>query len=112
MSANDLFDGFWGAVVGGVIGAVGTGAAQIWSFRRGVRASRTDQSHRAAAELLEVLHTCDETLRKLPYTENTPGSPLSYGERLDIARPMLSALDRARFVIEPVLADKALTKPC
>jgi hypothetical protein len=108
VSASDLFDGFWGAVVGGVIGAVGTGAAQIWSFRRGVKTSRTDQSHRAAAELLEVLHTCDETLRKLPYTENTPGSPLSYGERLDIARPILSALDRAGFVIMPVLTDKTL----
>jgi hypothetical protein len=109
MSAADLFDGFWGAVVGGVIGALGTGSAQIWSFRRGVKTSRVDQSHRAAAELLEVLHTCDQTLPMLPHTDSAPGSPLSYGERGDIARPMLEALDHAGFVIVPLLTDATLT---
>jgi hypothetical protein len=108
MSAADLFDGFWGAVVGGVIGALGTGAAQIWSFRRGVKTSRAEQSRNAAAALLEVVHECDRALRTLPYTESPAGSPLSYGERLDNAQPMLDALGYAEFVTVPLLTEPEL----
>ena len=108
MSAADLFDGFWGAVVGGVIGAVGTGAAQIWSFRRGIKTSRAEQSRNAAAGLLEVVHGCDRALGTLPYTESPAGSPLSYSERLDNAQPMLDALGHAKFVTVPLLTDPDL----
>ena len=82
MSGSDLLDGLWGATLGGVIGALGTGAAQIFSFRHGAKTSRAGQSHHAAAELLEVVHTCDRVLVTLPYTDNAAGSPLSYGDRL------------------------------
>lgn len=102
------FDGFWGAVIGGLVGAVGTGSAQVWSFRKGRKTARDEQAHRAAGELLEVLHTCDRTLPTLRFTHNAPGSPLSYGQRLDIARPMLDLLNHADFTLIPLLTSTEL----
>lgn len=103
-----LLDGSIGAVIGGVIGAVGTGAVQVWSFRQGEKSARADQSVSAAADLLGTLYAAKNTLRLLPYTEASAGSPLSYGERGDRARPMLDELRRASFVKVPLLTDREL----
>lgn len=97
-----LFDG----IIGAAVGALVTGGAQIWSFRKGNESARASLSLNAARELLVVLHEARDTLRMLPNTESSAGSPLSYGERLSTARPMLSSLERAQFVIVPLLTDK------
>jgi len=49
-------------------------------------------------------------LKLLPYTEAAAGSPLSYGERGDRARPMLDELRRAAFVKVPLLIDRELAR--
>jgi hypothetical protein len=105
---DQLLDGSIGAVIGGVIGAVGTGAVQIWSFRQGRKLARVDQSISTAADLLGTLYAAKDTLKLLPYTESAAGSPLSYGERGDRARPMLDELRRAAFVKVPLLTDREL----
>jgi hypothetical protein len=105
---DQLLDGSIGAMIGGVIGAVGTGAVQIWSFRQGKKSSRADQSVSTAADLLGTLYAAKDTLRLLPYTEAAAGSPLSYRERGDRARPMLDELRRAAFVKVPLLTDREL----
>jgi hypothetical protein len=105
---DQLLDGSIGAAVGGIIGAVGTSAAQIWSFRQGKRSARVGQSVSAAADLLNTLYAAKDTLRLLPYTEAAAGSPLSYGERGDRARPMLDELRHATFVKVPLLTDREL----
>ena len=110
MSLDQLLDGSIGAVIGGIIGAVGTGAVQIWSFRQGRKSARADQSFSTAAELLGTLYAAKDTLRQLPYTEAATGSPLSYGERGDRARPMLDELRRAAFVKVPLLTDRELAR--
>jgi hypothetical protein len=101
-----LFDG----VIGAVIGAVVTGTAQIWSFRMGNKTARASLSLNAARELFEVVHEAKDTLGLLPYTESPAGSPLSYGERLSTARPMLKALERAQFVTIPLLTDHEVAR--
>jgi hypothetical protein len=105
---DQLLDGSIGAVIGGIIGAVGTGAAQIWSLRQGKKSARADQSISAAADLLNILYAAKDMLKLLPYTEAAAGSPLSYGERGDRARPMLDELRRAAFVKVPLLTDREL----
>jgi hypothetical protein len=105
-----LLDGSIGAVIGGIIGAVGTGAAQIWSFCQGKKSSRANQSVSTAADLLGTLYAAKDTLRLLPYTEAAASSPLSYGERGDRARPMLDELRRAAFVKVPLLTDRELAR--
>jgi hypothetical protein len=96
-----LFDG----IIGAAIGAFVTGGAQIWSFRMGNKTARAGLSLSAAHELLEVVYETKDTLRLLPHTESSAGSPLSYGERLSTARPMLRSLERAQFVTIPLLTD-------
>lgn len=106
MDVGLLFDG----IIGAAIGALVTGDAQIWSFRMGNKTARASLSLNAARELLEVVHEAKDTLRSLPHTESPDGSPLSYGERLSTARPMLSALERAQFVIIPLLTDHEVAR--
>lgn len=110
MTISTLLDGIVGAVIGGIIGAVGTGATQIWSFRQGKKSARADQSVSAAAHLLGILYSAKTTLRQLPHTESPPGSPLSYSERRSTARPMLEDLNRAVFVEVPLLTDPDLAR--
>jgi hypothetical protein len=107
---DQLLDGSIGAVIGGSIGAVGTGAVQIWSFRQGKKSARADQSISAAADLLRTVYAAKDILKLLPYTEAPTGSPLSYGERGDRARPMLDELRRAAFVMVPLLTDRELVR--
>jgi hypothetical protein len=99
-----------GPIIGGIIGAVAVGTAQIWSFRRGKQSARADQSVSAAADLLSTLYAAKDTLRLLPYTEAPAGSPLSHRERGDRARPMLDELRRAVFVTVPLLTDRELAR--
>lgn len=99
-----------GAVIGGVIGAADTGLVQIWSFRQGRKSARAEQSVSAAADLLGAVYAAKETLRLLPYTEAAAGSPLSYGERGDRARPMLDELRHAVFVKVPLLSDREIAR--
>jgi hypothetical protein len=82
----------------------------VWSFRKGLRISREAQGRRAASELLEVLYFCDQALPMLPHTDNSPGSPLSYGERQGIARPMLDRLSHAEFTLVPQVTSPELAK--
>jgi len=103
-----LMDGIIGAVIGGAIVAAGTFIAQIWSFREMRKSARAEQSISAAADLLNVLFAAKDTLRLLPYTEAAAGSPLSYGERGDRARPILDELRRAVFTKVPMLTDSEL----
>lgn len=110
MILDQLLDGSIGAVIGGMIGAVGTGAVQIWSFRQGRKSARADQSVSTGADLLGTLYAAKDTLRLLPYTESAAGSPFSYGERGDRARPMLNELRRAAFVKVPLLTDRELAR--
>ncbi len=105
-----LLDGSIGAVIGGIIGAAGTGLVQIWSFRQGEKSARADQSVSTAADLLGTLYAAKDTLRLLPYTQAAAGSPLSYGERGDRARPMLDELRRAAFVKVPLLTDREIAR--
>jgi hypothetical protein len=100
------FDG----IIGAAIGALVTGGAQIWSFRMGNKTSRASLSLNAARELLEVVHEAKDTLRLLPHTESPADSPLSYGERLSTARPMLKALEHAQFVTVPLLTDPEVAR--
>lgn len=87
-------------------------AATVWVFQRGIqqerKSARAVQSVAAAARLLSILYAAKGTLRLLPYTEAAPGSPLSYGERGDRARPMLDEVRRAVFVEVPLLTDREL----
>lgn len=105
-----LLDGF----IGGVVGAIIIGAATIWVFQKGVqqarKAVRAEQSVAAAARLLSSLYAAKGTLKLLPHTESAPGSPLSYAERGDRARPMLDELRRALFVDGPLLTDPELAR--
>lgn len=101
-----LLDGGLGALVGALI----TGSAQIWSFRAGLKSARGDLSLNAARDLLEVVHSSRVILQQLPYTESPAGSPLSYGERLDKARPMREALEHAQFAIVPLLTDREVAR--
>ena len=70
MPLAQLLDGSIGAVIGGIIGAIGTGAAQVWSYRQGKKSARTDQSIATATDLLCTLYATKDTLRLLPYTEH------------------------------------------
>jgi hypothetical protein len=109
-----LLDGFIGAAVGAILGAIITGAATIWVFRKGVqqarKAARAEQSVAAAARLINSLYTAKVALKLLPYTDAPAGSPLSYGERGDRARPMLEGLRRALWVDGPLLTDLELAR--
>jgi hypothetical protein len=60
--------------------------------------------------LLSILHAAKDALKLLPYTDAAAGSPLSYGERGDRARPMLDQLRRAVFVEVPLLTDPELAR--
>lgn len=107
---DTLLDGF----IGGIVGAIITGAATVWIFQKGVqqarKAARAEQSVAAAARLLSSLYASKGVLKLLPYTESAAGSPLSYGERGDRARPMLDELRRALFVDGPLLTDPELAR--
>jgi len=54
-----LLDGF----LGGLLGAVIIGAAQIWSFQQGRKDARADQSVNAARELLAVVYQSIQVLK-------------------------------------------------
>ncbi len=110
MILAQLLDGSIGAVIGGIIGATGTGLVQIWSFRQGKKSARAEQSVSTAADLLGTLYAAKDTLMLLPYTEAAAGSPLSYGERGDRARPMLDELRRAAFIRVPLLTDREIAR--
>jgi hypothetical protein len=103
-----LLDGF----IGGIVGAIIIGAATIWVFQKGVqqarKAARAEQSVAAAGRLLSSLYAAKLTLKLLPYTDAPAGSPLSYGERGDRARPMIDELRRALFVDGRLLTDEEL----
>lgn len=101
-----LLDGF----LGGLLGAVIIGAAQIWSFQPGRKDARASQSVNAARELLAVVYQSIQVLKLLPHTDSAPGSPLSYGERLGRAQPMHDALAQALFVRVPLISDKELAR--
>ena len=105
-----LLDGF----IGGIVGAIIIGAATIWVFQKGVqqarKAARAEQSVAAAARLITSLYAAKVTLKLLPYTDAPAGSPLSYGERGDRARPTLDELRRALFVDGPLLTDLELAR--
>jgi len=96
----------------GIIGGIIIGTATIWVFQKGVqqarKAARAEQSVAAAGRLLSSLYAAKVTLKLLPYTDAPAGSPLSYGERGDRARPMLDELRRALFVDGPLLTDVEL----
>lgn len=110
MTLSTLLDGIVGAVIGGIIGAVGAGMIQVWSFRQGKKSARADQSVSAAAHLLGTLYSAKSVLKQLPYTDAAAGSPLSYSQRGDIARPMLEDLRRALFTEVPLLTDAELVR--
>jgi len=55
-------------VLGALLGALITGVAQIWSYQRGRKDARTDQSLNAARELLAIVHDGIQVLRTLPHT--------------------------------------------
>jgi hypothetical protein len=101
------WDGLWGAVLGGFIGAFGTGAAQVWSFHKGTKTSRENVGQKAAAELLDVVPFCNEALRTLPYVDHA-GAPLGYSERFSLAEPMHRRLSHAIFVLVPQLTSTDL----
>jgi hypothetical protein len=101
-----FLDGFIGALLGALI----TGAAQIWAYYRGRKDARADQSLNAARELLVTVHESIQILRLLPHTSNPAGSPLSYGERLATSRPMRDAQERAIFVTVPLITDAELAR--
>lgn len=83
-------------------------------FQKGVqqerKAARAQQSAAASARLLTSLYAAKGTLKLLPHTESPAGSPLSYAERGDRARPMLDELRRALFVDGPLLTDLELAR--
>jgi hypothetical protein len=103
-----LLDG----IIGGIVGAVIIGAATVWVFQKGVqqarKAARAEQSVAAAAQLFSNLYAAKVMLKLLPYTDAPAGSPLSYGERGDRARPVIDELRRALFVEGPLLTDVEL----
>jgi hypothetical protein len=105
---SGVLDGFLGAVVGGLLGGLVTGGAQLWSFRKGKQVARAELGRRAAVDLLQDVHFCDEELKKLPYTSYAAGSPLSYGERQQNAEPMLARLRYSELVSVPQLTDHVL----
>jgi hypothetical protein len=105
---SGVFDGFLGAVVGGLIGGLVTGGAQLWSFHRGKQVARAELGRRAAVDLLDDVHFCDEELTKLPYTSHVAGSPLSFEDRQQNAEPMLTRLRHSESVYVPQLTDPVL----
>lgn len=46
----------------------------------------------------------------LPHTDAAGGSPLSYGQRLDIGRPIRDGFRKARFATVPVFTDEELQR--
>jgi hypothetical protein len=101
---------FFNVAIGGLIGALFTGGAQLLSFYLGRRSARSDLSLTAAGQLLGVIYSSFATLLVLPHTDSPAGSPLSYGERHRTAQPMLDELNRARFTILPLVKDGELAR--
>ena len=96
----------WDGLIGGLGGGVVVGGAQMWSYWLGGRRDREDAERRAAVDLLEDLDDVDRILIQLPHPTSAPaGSPLSYGERVDVARPALDRLRRADARSVPLLMD-------
>jgi hypothetical protein len=98
----------WGSVIGGVIGALVTGGAQIFSFHMGKRSAREELARRAESELFQVLYTCDRSLPILTVVESAAGSPNYYSERSRLAGPMLESLKEAEFTLVPQLTNVQL----
>ena len=68
-----LLDGF----LGGLLGAVIIGAAQIWSFQQGRKDARADQSVNAARELLAVVYQSIQVLKLRERIGLLAGGPAS-----------------------------------
>jgi len=95
-------------LIGGLGGALITGTAQVWSYRRGKKDTQATLSSNAAQQLLPVVYSAILVLRQLPYTPSAAGSPRSYEERLTASQPMYEALRAAEFTVLPAISSGRL----